>query len=415
VRIAFVCQYFVPEIGAPSARVSELCREWVAQGHQVTVVTALPNHPTGIIPPEYRGVWFRRETLDGITVFRNWLYATPNEGFVKRTMSHLTFMCSAAVFSTPRLSGHDVIVVSSPAFFAVLTAWFMSKVWRIPFVFEVRDLWPGIFIELGILKNRAIIGILEAVEMFLYRQAAHVVVVTEAFRDILIRRGVPAEKASVITNGVDMETYRPAPHETDLRRAHGLDGRFVALYIGAHGISQALSAILAAAQLLADDPEIAIVFVGEGAEKKMLVEKAAALGLGNVRFLPGQPKALMPEWYATADAVFVPLRNIPMFETFIPSKMFEILASGRPIVGSVKGEARGILERSDGAIVVDPEDAPAIAAAVRRLKADPALRTALAEKGVRFVGLHYDRRMLARQYLALLERLRRHTAERPTG
>jgi glycosyltransferase involved in cell wall biosynthesis len=330
-------------------------------------------------------------------------------------MSHLTFMCSAAVFSTPRLSGHDVIVVSSPAFFAVLTAWFMSKVWRIPFVFEVRDLWPGIFIELGILKNRAIIGILEAVEMFLYRQAAHVVVVTEAFRDILIRRGVPAEKASVITNGVDMETYRPAPHETDLRRAHGLDGRFVALYIGAHGISQALSAILAAAQLLADDPEIAIVFVGEGAEKKMLVEKAAALGLGNVRFLPGQPKALMPEWYATADAVFVPLRNIPMFETFIPSKMFEILASGRPIVGSVKGEARGILERSDGAIVVDPEDAPAIAAAVRRLKADPALRTALAEKGVRFVGLHYDRRMLARQYLALLERLRRHTAERPTG
>jgi glycosyltransferase involved in cell wall biosynthesis len=405
VRIAFVCQYFVPEIGAPSARVSELCREWVAQGHEVTVITALPNHPTGIVPPEYRGVWFRRETLDGITVFRNWLYATPNEGFVKRTLSHLTFMCSAAVLSTPRLRGHDVIVVSSPAFFAVLTAWFMSKVWRIPYVFEVRDLWPGIFVELGILKNRAIIGILEAVEMFLYRQAAHVVVVTEAFRDILVRRGVPAAKVAVVTNGVDMETYRPAPRETGLRHAHELDGKFVALYIGAHGISQALSAILEAARLLADDPQIAVVFVGEGAEKKMLVEKAAALGLRNVRFLPGQPKALMPEWYATADVVFVPLRNIPMFETFIPSKMFEVLASGRPIIGSVKGEARGILERSGGAIVVDPEDAPAIADAVRRLKADAALGRGLAEDGVRFVGLHYDRRMLARRYLELLQRL----------
>lgn len=401
-RIAFVCQYFVPEIGAPSARVSELCREWVAQGHQVTVVTALPNHPTGIIPPEYRGVWFRRETLDGITVFRNWLYATPNEGFVKRTMSHLTFMCSAAVFSTPRLSGHDVIVVSSPAFFAVLTAWFMSKVWRIPFVFEVRDLWPGIFIELGILKNRAIIGILEAVEMFLYRQAAHVVVVTEAFRDILIRRGVPAEKASVITNGVDMETYRPAPHETDLRRAHGLDGRFVALYIGAHGISQALSAVLDAARLLAENPDVVVVLVGEGAEKKMLIEKARAMGLSNVRFVPGQPKARMPEWYGAADVALVPLRNIPMFETFIPSKMFEILACGVPIIGSVRGEAREILDASGGALIVDPEDAAAIAAAVRRLKADPSLASRLGEAGARFARDHYDRRHLASRYLDLL-------------
>jgi glycosyltransferase involved in cell wall biosynthesis len=405
VRIAFICQYFVPEIGAPSARVSELCREWVAQGHDVTVVTAIPNHPTGIIPPQYRGVWFRRETLDGMTVLRNWLYATPNEGVVKKTLSHVSFMLSAALQSTPRLRGHDVIVVSSPAFFAVMTAWFMSKVWRIPYVFEVRDLWPGIFVELGVLKNRGIIRALEAIEMFLYRQAAHVVVVTRSFGDILVRRGLPASSVTVVTNGVDVETYRPASPHTSLRRTHGLEGRFVALYIGAHGISQALSAILEAARLLRDDPDVTVVFVGEGAEKKMLVAKAAALGLTNIRFLPGQPKALMPEWYATADAVFVPLRNIPMFETFIPSKMFEVMASGRPIVASVKGEARDILERSGGALVVDPEDAQAIAAAVLRLKADDELRRNLANRGVQFVGEHYDRRVLARRYLTLLERL----------
>jgi glycosyltransferase involved in cell wall biosynthesis len=407
-RIAYICQYFVPEIGAPSARVSELAREWARQGHDVTVVTALPNHPTGIVPPEYRGTWFRRETLGGVTVFRNWIFATPNEGFVKRTISHLSFMLSTLVFTLPRAGAFDVLVVSSPTFFVVISTWIMSRVWRIPYVFEVRDLWPGIFVELGILKNRFIIDVLESIELFLYRGAAQVVVVTDAFGAIIRRRGVPADRVTTITNGVDVDAYVPAPRETALRTAHGLQDSFVALYIGAHGISQALSALLEAARLTADDPAIVYVFVGEGAEKALLQEKAATIGLRNVRFLPGQPKARMPEWYATADAVFVPLRNIPMFETFIPSKMFEILASGRPIVASVKGEARGILERSGGALLVDPEDAPAIAAAVRRLKSDPDLGAALAARGEAFVREHYDRRILARRYLDLLARLTNH-------
>jgi glycosyltransferase involved in cell wall biosynthesis len=402
VRIAFLCQYFVPEIGAPSARVSELCREWVKQGHEVTVVTGLPNHPTGVVPPEYRGVIFRRETLDGITVFRNWLYATPNEGFVRKTLSHISFMCSSMVLTTPRLRGCDVIVVSSPAFFAVGSAWFMSKVRRVPYVFEVRDLWPGIFVELGVLKNRTVIRALEAVEMFLYRQAARVVVVTHGFAEVLRRRGLPDGHVATITNGVDAEFYQPGARDNDLRRTHGLEDRFVVLYIGAHGISQGLSAVLDAADRLRGDPRIQVVFVGEGAQKKMLMEKAAAAGLTNVRFLPGQPKALMPAWYAAADVVLVPLRDIPTFTTFIPSKMFEIMACARPIVGSVRGEARGILERSGGALVVDPEDAPAIAEAIGRLAADPALCARLGEAGRRFVAEHYDRRTLAGAYLDLL-------------
>lgn len=401
-RIAFVCQYFLPEIGAPSARVSELCREWVRLGHDVTVVTAMPNHPTGILPPEYRGAVFRRESLDGITVLRNWLYATPNEGFVRRTLSHVSFMLSAMVLTTPRLRGYDVVVVSSPAFFAVISAWFMSRVHRIPYVFEVRDLWPGIFVELGILRNKAIIRTLEAVEMFLYRRAARVVVVTRAFGEILVRRGLAPSRVTTITNGVDTTVYRPAPPSAALRQAEGLDGRFVVLYIGAHGISQALSAVLDAARLLAEDPDVVVVLVGEGAEKKMLIEKARAMGLSNVRFVPGQPKVRMPEWYGAADVALVPLRNIPMFETFIPSKMFEILACGVPIIGSVRGEAREILDASGGALIVDPEDAAAIAAAVRRLKADPSLASRLGEAGARFARDHYDRRHLASRYLDLL-------------
>jgi len=404
-KIAAICQYFLPEIGAPSARISELAREWVRQGHDVTVVTGLPNHPTGIVPPEYRGTWFRRETVDGITVFRNWVFATPNEGFVKRTLGHLSFMVSTLVFTLPRARRFDVLVVSSPTFFVVISTWIMSRVWRIPYVFEVRDLWPGIFVELGILKNRAIIRVLEAIEMFLYRGAAQVVVVTDAFGGILRGRGIAAGRVTTITNGVDVDAYHGASRDTTLRREHGFGDAFVALYIGAHGISQALSAIVDAAAILADDAEILVVFVGEGADKKAIQARAAGLGLTNVRFLPGQPKALMPEWYATADAVFVPLRNIPMFESFIPSKMFEVLAAERPIVGSVKGEAREILERSGGAIVVDPEDAAAIAGAVRRVKADRALGAGLGAHGGAFVRANYDRRVLARRYLDLLTRL----------
>lgn len=402
-RIAYVCQYFPPEIGAPSARVSELSEAWTEMGHDVTVVTGLPNHPTGRIPDEYKGVVFKRERRGRIDVWRNWLYATPNEGIVKKTMSHVSFMLSSAVLSTPRLSNVDVIIVSSPTFFSVLSAWFMSRVRRVPFVFEVRDLWPGIFIELGVLKNKALIGVLEAIEMFLYRAAARVVVVTDSFAVNLRERGVPAAKLATITNGVDTAFFAQADGRDDLRRQHGLEGRCVVLYIGAHGISHALSRLLDAAEATRDDQEIRWVFVGEGAEKARLVSRAAERGLTNVQFVEGQPKALMPAWYAACDVALVPLRNIPLFETFIPSKMFEIMASARPIVGSVRGEARGILDRSGAAITVDPEDAEAIAAGVRRLRADPDLRARMGSAGRAFVAAHYERRELARRYAALLE------------
>lgn len=401
-KIAYLCQYFPPEIGAPAARVSEMSAAWVAQGHEVTVITGLPNHPTGRIPDRYRGVRFCEEQLGGVRVWRNWLYATPNEGFLKKTLSHLSFMVSAAVLSTHRLRDADVIVVSSPTFFSVITAWFMSRVRRVPYVFEVRDLWPGIFVELGVLKNRWLIAVLEAVEMFLYRGAARVVVVTDAFADNLRRRGVPAAKLATITNGVDADFFAPAPTDNSLRREHGLTDTFVALYIGAHGISHALSRVLDAVAATRDDG-IHWVFVGEGAEKSLLMSRAKDMGLSNVTFLPGQPKELMPAWYAACDVALVPLRDIPLFEQFIPSKMFEIMSCERPIIGSVRGEARTILEASGSAITVNPEDAAAIAEAARQLKADPACRRRMGESGRRFVMAHFDRVELARRYAVLLQ------------
>lgn len=402
-RIAYFCQYFVPETAAPAARVSELSQAWAEAGHQVTVVTGLPNHPTGRVPDEYRSTIFRRERLGAVNVWRNWLYATPNEGIVKKTLSHLSFMISTLVLSVPRLRRAEVLIVSSPSFFVAITVCVAHWMWRVPYIFEVRDLWPGVFVELGIIKNAHLIRVLEAVEMFLYRRAALVVVVTESFRDVLIRRGLRPEHVAVITNGVDAEIFRPeAAAALVIRAKHQMQSRFVVLYIGAHGISHALSSILDVAAKFRDEPDVCFVFVGDGAEKQRLVQLTKDNNLSNVRFIPSQPRNTVPGWYASADVVLVPLRNIPVFDTFIPSKMFEIMACERPIVASVRGEARSILERSGGAMIVDPENVDHIEQAIRTLRADGELCERLGRSGGAFARREYDRRVLAGRYLGLL-------------
>jgi glycosyltransferase involved in cell wall biosynthesis len=404
VHIAYFCQYFTPEVAAPAARVSELSQAWANAGNKVTVVTGLPNHPTGRVPADYQGVWFRREQSGQVEVWRNWLYATPNEGFVKKTLSHLSFMLSTLLFSVPRLRGVDVIIVSSPTFFVVMTVCVAHWLWRRPYVFEVRDLWPGVFVELGVIRNRPLIVLLEALEMFLYRRASLVVVVTESFRETLIARGLPAEHVRVVTNGVDLELFKPnTAGAASLRKQLGFDTQFMVLYIGAHGISHALSRILDVAAKFTHQADVSFVFVGDGAEKQRLSKDAEARGLDNVRFFPSQSRETMTSWYGAADVVLVPLRNIALFETFIPSKMFEILACERPIIGSVRGEARRILEQSEAALVVDPEDVDAIAESIQVLRSDPRRRESLATKGRIYVRARYDRRALASEYLRLLK------------
>lgn len=403
-RIALLCHYFHPEPSAPSARLLSLARDFKAMGHEVTVVTGFPNHPTGVIPPAYRGLWRADEDLDGIRVLRNWVYATPNEGMIKKTLGHLSFMASSVLLGGPRLGPVDILVVSSPTFFTVLSAWVLSVLKGIPFVFEVRDLWPAVFVDLGVIRNRALIGALEAVEMFLYRRSAAIVTVTESFRRILIRRGVHERKVTTITNGVDLAEFAPGPDRA-LRSSLGLEGLFVVLYIGTHGISHALEAVLAAAHLLSERKNILFLFVGEGARKKALMEEARKAGLANVVFLPAQPREKVVEFYRMADVCLVPLRNVPLFDTFIPSKMFEIMGVAKPIVASVRGEAAEILEASDGALVVAPESSADIAAAVGRLESEPELRARMGERGRKFVEKHYQRRELARRYAELLRPL----------
>ena len=402
-RILIVTHYFPPEIGAPQARLSEMGRAWRRAGADVTVLTAFPNHPTGIIPPEYRGERFRVEEIDGMRVIRTAVYATPNRGILKKTLGHLSFMASGFLQGVGPVGRPDVIVASSPTFFSVFTAWALARVKRVPFVMEVRDLWPGIFVELGVLKNRLAIRILEALELGLYRRAARVVTVTDGFADDIAARGIPREKLVTITNGVDLGAHLPGPPDEAVRREIGAgEGVTVALYIGAHGISHALHRIVDAAELLRDRRDVRFALVGEGAEKARIEELAREKRLPNLTLLPGQPRERVADFYRAADIGLVPLRDVPLFDTFIPSKMFEIMGCARPIVGSVRGEARRILDRSGAAIVVDPEDAAGIAGAVVELAADPARRAAMGAAGRAFAAEHYDRERLAARYLDLL-------------
>jgi glycosyltransferase involved in cell wall biosynthesis len=404
-RILVITHYFPPEIGAPQARLYEMANTWVAEGHQVVVVTGFPNHPTGLIPPEYRGKRYMLEWMDGIAVHRNWVYATPNEGFIKKTAGHISFMLTSVFQSLLRVGRPDVVLVSSPTFFSVFSAWFYSKWKRVPYIFEVRDLWPAAIVELGVLRNKLIIKTLEALELFLYRQARHVVVVTESFKDNLVRRGIPADKVSFIPNGVDTDFFRPLPKDNVIARRHGLHEKFVVAYMGAHGISHSLETLIKVADRFRNNSDIWFLFVGEGAAKARLVALAQEMELANVRFLPGQPRSAMPELWAAADVGVVPLKRVELFKGFIPSKMFEILSAERPVVASLQGEAASILERSGGALVVPPEDVDGLENAIRQLYEDRVGANDMGRAGREFVGRFFSRPNLARTYIEVLKRV----------
>jgi len=405
-RVLIVTHYFPPEAGAPQARLSALAGAWATAGDAVTVLTGMPNHPTGVLPPEYRRAVLRRERRDGYRVVRTWLYATANEGVARKTLSHLSFMVSSVLLGGLACGRADTVVVSSPTFFSIGSAWLLARLHRARLVVEVRDLWPAIFVELGVLTNRRLIGLLERLELAAYAAADQVVVVSDGFRANLIGRGVPAGKVHTIRNGVALDRFRPgAPDSPACRQSRdrlgARPGDCLVLYAGTHGISQALPRVADAAARLAGDP-VRVAFVGDGSDKARLRRRVAELGLDNVTLAPAVPPDQVPWLLAGADICLVTLRDVPLFATFIPSKMFEYLAAGKAVIGAVSGEAAQIL-REAGAVVVPPEDSAALADAIGALAADPDRRGAMGRQGRAYVERFFDRAELSREYRKILD------------
>lgn len=409
-KIVYLSQYFPPEMGAPAARVSELARAWAEAGHDVRVVTAFPNHPTGIIHDGFGGRVWDKEIWHGVHVLRTWIYATPNRGIAKRTLSFLSFAASSVLMgaASKEVRDADVVVATSPQFFCAVAGWALARIVGVPFVLEIRDLWPQCIVELGVLpEQHPATKVLETIEQFLYRQAALLVSVTDSYTEVWRGQGHDPAKMRVIKNGVDLLRFVPGEREGPLRERLGLSGKFVVSYVGTHGMSQSLQTLLDAAAVLAEDPDVHLLLVGEGAEKADLVAQARARGLTNITFLGQQPRETIPQFIHASDLVAVVLKRMALFERVIPSKIFEIMGCERPVLLAVRGEARKIVEEAGAGFLAEPEDVEGIVGQIRAAKRDPELARRKGRAGRRFVEAHFDRKRLAQRFLDDLLALRR--------
>ncbi|MFZ1731552.1 MAG: glycosyltransferase family 4 protein [Bacteroidota bacterium] len=396
-HILYICQYFPPEMGAPAARAYEFSRRWVEAGHRVTVVCGVPNHPTGEVYPGYKRQWRRRETIDGIEVHRMWVYVTPNSGMLRRSVNYLSFGVTA-VLGSIGIKDVDICIASTPQFFAGLAGSIVRRLKRRPLCLEVRDLWPDSLAAVEVGAGGLVMRVLRGIERFMYRSAKGIVIVSPAFRSHIEGTGIAGERISVVPNGLSTALFHP--REGARRHFAQWRDRFLVGYVGTHGMAHGLETALEAALML-KDTNMHFVFVGEGARKEELKRKAA--DMTNVTFLDRQPRETIAEMLAELDVALVLLRDTPLFRTVIPSKMFEIMGSGVPMVLGVDGQARAIFEAADAGIVIPPGDADALTAALLQLAADPDLRKRCARNASQYVREHYDLDALAQSYLAILQ------------
>ncbi|MDQ3248323.1 MAG: glycosyltransferase family 4 protein, partial [Chloroflexota bacterium] len=403
-QILYLSQYFPPEVGATQTRAHEMARGLVQAGHQVTIITEVPNHPHGIIPAAYRGRLYERATLDGIDVIRVWVKASPVKDFRSRMAFYLSYMLTAALAGLFLARGKfDVIYATSPPLFVGGAALIISGMRRIPLIFEVRDLWPESAVALGELKSPRAVRLASWLEERCYARARKIVVVTEGIRQRLLERGVAADKIALIPNGANTDLFQPQPAAGQaLRQELGLADAFVVLYAGIHGIAQGLELLLDVARHLQNYTSIRFLFVGEGPMKAALLTQAQAMGLSNVIFTGEVARERVPAFLSMAGVAVVPLRKLALFEGALPSKMFDAWACACPTLVTIGGEAKAVLQQAGAGLWVEPEDAAGLTAAILALADDPARGQAMGERGRRFVAAHYSRQAQAQQLEQLL-------------
>jgi glycosyltransferase involved in cell wall biosynthesis len=341
-HIVFLTDNFPPEVNAPASRTFEHCREWVKAGQQVTVITCAPNFPKGRIYQGYRNRLWQTEVMAGIRVIRVWTYITANKGFLKRTLDYFSYAFSS--FVAGLFVRSDVIIATSPQLFTTFSAYAISKVKRRPWIFELRDLWPESIRTVGAIEQRRVLDFLEKTAIFMYHNCTRVVALTPAFKRKLLSMGVASDKVDVITNGANLDLFSPRQKDEELLKHFDLEGKFVAAYIGTHGMAHNLAFIVKSISSL-QDKSIHFLFVGDGAEKRNIVQLAADLAVSNVHFIDPVSKEQVARYLSLADVALVPLKNADTFKTVIPSKIFEAAAMEKPILLGVEGQAKEIVEK----------------------------------------------------------------------
>jgi len=407
-KICYVSQYFPPEMGAPAARAAELSRHWAAMRNEVTVLTGFPNHPTGVVPREYREKFRRlvvRESIDGVNVVRTFLLPLPNRKAYERMLNYGSF-CASASCTGLFLSRPDVMIATSPQLLVGLSGWWLARCKRVPFVFEVRDLWPESLAAVGMGHENSILHrALSKIAAFLYRHSDRIVVVTPAFEDYLVEHWrVPRDKISVVENGVETGVFAPDPAlARKMREELGSDGKFLVSYIGTMGMAHGLETIIAAAaELKTTHPEIVFLMLGEGAEREKIAALAGERGLVNMHFIGQKPREKIPAYIGASDVCLVPLRRDDLFKTVIPTKMLEFMSCARPVILGVDGQARAILEEARAGLAIKPQSSDALANAIRYLAANRETARRLGQNGREYVIRNYSRRHTAEKYIRVL-------------
>ncbi|HEX8926602.1 MAG TPA: glycosyltransferase family 4 protein, partial [Terriglobales bacterium] len=360
-KILYISQYFPPEMGAPSARVSELARHWVNSGHDVTVLTGFPNHPDGVVRPEYRERFWRgfcREDFNGVKVLRTFLLPFPNRKPYERILNYTSF-CASAALAASFAERPDVVIATSPQLLVGLSGWWASRLKKVPFVLEVRDLWPESLAGAGVGSETSLIyRTLGKVASFLYRRADSIVVVTPSFRDHLTREwNVDPNKIAVVQNGVETALFSPQASACDIRAQVGAKDRYVVSYIGTLGLAHGLDTLISAAERLQRTaPDVLFMLVGEGADRERILTLARSKQLTNLVFVPQQPREKIPAYISASDACVVMLKDKEVFKTVIPTKMLEFMSCARPVILAVRGQAQDVLEAAGAGVCVEPDN-----------------------------------------------------------
>ena len=374
------------------------------------MLTCAPNVPAGVVYEGYENKLYQEEWVDGIRTVRVWTWLAANRGRVRRGLNYLSYLAAAGAAGPLVRPRADVVIATSPQFFAGWAGWPVARAHGAPFVLEIRDIWPDSIVAVGALPQGRVIGALGRLEHALYEGADHIVAVGDGYRMNMIRKGIAPSRISVVTNGVDVDLFQPREPDQELRARLGFSPEtFVITFAGTIGMASGLEVALGAARRLKAQSrdDIAFLLVGDGAVRAGLEEQARAEGLTNVVFTGMVARPELPSYLASSDACLVHFRKDELFGTILPSKFFEDAAMERPILLGFEGDARAMLDEADCGIAFEPSNDEELAAAAERLAAaPPEERRRLGENGRRYVLEHFDRRKLAHDYLEILERVR---------
>lgn len=401
-RILMLTQYFYPENGAAQVRLLEVAKAIQDHGHDIEVVTAFPNYPSGIIPEAYRGKFFMRDVHDGIPIYRTWIYPVQRGKFWKRLLNYFSFVFSAC-YGVMKAGKADYIFVESPPLFIGFTVFFAKWVKGAKVILNISDLWPESAVSLGLVTNRSVIALTEGLERSMYKTAWRISAQTEGIINSLKDRGIPEDKLVFLPNGVNPDLFAPQAADKALRQELKLKDMFVILYAGTMGYAHGLEVALQAAKILQETAQdVIFLFVGDGSEKPRLQEMAQDLELSNVRWVDFQPITEMRRYYSLASLTLSTLRRYKLSEGVRPSKVFPGLASTKPLIYVGEGEGASIVEESGGGIVLPPEDPERLARAILELKQQPERCLEMGQRGREFVTKHYSWSSIVARWLGKL-------------